>query len=142
MCNKFITGCEFAGRTGIRASTAGESHVIRISIDLCELSCHVFFVVQSAFTSVPCKPLPAMSANPPALQRSVLSRQEGRDAKKRKSENTGLDEVEKTMYTTFCSAANFVTTLHSGPTSAEACISGRRAAWPGKQLVLLLRVCD
>ncbi|KAH9331008.1 hypothetical protein KI387_003116, partial [Taxus chinensis] len=34
-------------------------------------------------------------------------------AKKRKSENTGLDEVEKTMYTTFCSAANSLSHLYT-----------------------------
>lgn len=34
-------------------------------------------------------------------------------AKKRKSENTGLDEVEKTMYTTFCSAANSLSQLYT-----------------------------
>ncbi|GLJ17864.1 hypothetical protein SUGI_0312470 [Cryptomeria japonica] len=34
-------------------------------------------------------------------------------AKKRKSENTGLDEVEKTMYNTFCSAANSLSQLYT-----------------------------
>lgn len=34
-------------------------------------------------------------------------------AKKRKSENSGLDEVDKTMYTTFCSAANSLSQLYT-----------------------------
>lgn len=38
---------------------------------------------------------------------------EGEMAKKRKSENTGLDEVEKTMYTTFCGAANSLSQLYT-----------------------------
>ena len=76
MCNKFITGWEFASRDGIRAGAAGELRVIWISFDLRKSSCHLFIIVQSAFT-VPCTPLPAMSANPPALQRSPLSSEGG-----------------------------------------------------------------
>lgn len=34
-------------------------------------------------------------------------------AKKRKADNTGLDEVEKTMYNTFCSAANSLSQLYT-----------------------------
>eukprot|EP00252_Welwitschia_mirabilis_P000857 TRINITY_DN10835_c0_g1_i1.p1 TRINITY_DN10835_c0_g1~~TRINITY_DN10835_c0_g1_i1.p1 ORF type:complete len:252 (-),score=51.17 TRINITY_DN10835_c0_g1_i1:221-976(-) len=33
--------------------------------------------------------------------------------KKRKSENTGLDEIDKTMYATFCSAANSLSQLYT-----------------------------
>ncbi|BBN18608.1 hypothetical protein MPTK1_8g03920 [Marchantia polymorpha subsp. ruderalis] len=34
-------------------------------------------------------------------------------AKKRKSENAGLDEVERTLYTTFCTAANSISQLYT-----------------------------
>ncbi|KAL2609093.1 hypothetical protein R1flu_027666 [Riccia fluitans] len=34
-------------------------------------------------------------------------------AKKRKSENSGLDEVERTLYTTFCTAANSISQLYT-----------------------------
>jgi len=34
-------------------------------------------------------------------------------AKKRKSENAALDEVEKTLYTSFCTAANSISQLYT-----------------------------
>ena len=34
-------------------------------------------------------------------------------AKKRKSENAGLDEVERTLYTSFCTAANSISQLYT-----------------------------
>eukprot|EP00252_Welwitschia_mirabilis_P014619 TRINITY_DN3214_c0_g1_i2.p1 TRINITY_DN3214_c0_g1~~TRINITY_DN3214_c0_g1_i2.p1 ORF type:complete len:253 (+),score=62.64 TRINITY_DN3214_c0_g1_i2:108-866(+) len=34
-------------------------------------------------------------------------------AKKRKSENTGLDEIDRSMYTTFCNAANSLSQLYT-----------------------------